>query len=378
MAVSISLDKVVDVTVELSNPTFISSNFSLGLIIGNSAVLTAQNRVKVYDASTYDKQMITDGFKTTDPEYLAAVAYFSQNPTPASVAIGVQLAASGDVAAETPVQAFNACRGVNEDFYGVAFTAALEKSDILAVAAAIAASSVPTVFFYQTDDANCLQPSTENVLASVQTKNYNNVVGFYSTQNYLSVAAMGLFSGMNSLEPNSAYTMAFKSLVGFNPEEVGTAGMDAIESYNGNCYGQFGGRYNFIYPALAASGLHIDEVFTVDAAHFEIQQNVIAGLISRRKVPQTDNGMGEIVSFITTACEVLADAGFVASGIWTGPTVMDLNTGDAIPGGYMIQYGSLAGQTAADRAKRVTPPIYVALKLSGAIEHVVVRVFVNQ
>ena len=36
---SISMDKIVDVSVEVSNPSSIVSNFNLGLIIGNSTVI---------------------------------------------------------------------------------------------------------------------------------------------------------------------------------------------------------------------------------------------------------------------------------------------------------------------------------------------------
>lgn len=378
MATSVSLDKIVDLTVELSNPAFISSNFSMGLIIGNSAVLTADNRVKIYSAATYKQQMVADGFTTDSPEYLAASAYFSQLPTPSSVAIGVQLAADGDTPAETPVQAYNACRAVNEDAYGVAFTAELTDAEILALAAEIASGNIPTVLFCQTDDTNCLQTGTDNVMKSLQDKSYDKVCCMYATQSYECIAVLGLFSGMNSLEPNSAYTMSYKNLVGFNPEQVGTAGVTALESYNGNTFCRFGGRYNFLYPMVVSSGLHLDEVFTVDAAHFLIQNGVVAGIAGRRKIAQTDDGMGEIVAFVTDGCEKMADAGFIASGVWNGPPVMNLNTGDAIIGGYLIQHQSMAEQSAADRAKRISPPVYVCLKLSGAIEHVLIRVYVNQ
>ena len=51
---SVSLNVIVDVNVEVSNPTTISSDFNLGLVIGNSTVLTAQNRVRLY--STYPRK----------------------------------------------------------------------------------------------------------------------------------------------------------------------------------------------------------------------------------------------------------------------------------------------------------------------------------
>ena len=39
---------------------------------------------------------------------------------------------------------------------------------------------------------------------------------------------------------------------------------------------------------------------------------------------------------------------------------------------------SIANQSALDRSERVSPPIYVALLSTGAIEHVVVSVYVNR
>ena len=45
---SISMDKIVDVSVEVSNPSSIVSNFNLGLIIGNSTVINAKTRYKEY------------------------------------------------------------------------------------------------------------------------------------------------------------------------------------------------------------------------------------------------------------------------------------------------------------------------------------------
>ena len=58
--------------------------------------------------------------------------------------------------------------------------------------------------------------------------------------------------------------------------------------------------------------------------------------------------------------------------------VMSLNPGDAIENGYYIEAESVASQSPADRATRVSPPIYVALLATGAIEHVVINVIVER
>ena len=58
--------------------------------------------------------------------------------------------------------------------------------------------------------------------------------------------------------------------------------------------------------------------------------------------------------------------------------MLNLNTGDAVPDGFMIQSDTVASRTAAEKVSRVAPPIYVALISSGAIEHVVIDVYVER
>ena len=57
---------------------------------------------------------------------------------------------------------------------------------------------------------------------------------------------------------------------------------------------------------------------------------------------------------------------------------MNLKTGDALSTGYMVLADTLANQSQADRDARKSPPIYVAVKMAGAIEHVVIGIVVNR
>lgn len=61
--------------------------FNQGLIIGNSNVLPASSRVRQYLSTA---AMLSDGFTTNSPEYIAAQLYFSQSPAPTFVWIGLQ------------------------------------------------------------------------------------------------------------------------------------------------------------------------------------------------------------------------------------------------------------------------------------------------
>lgn len=366
------MNNIVDISVEISDPTTITSNFNLGLIIGSSNVITSSERIKKYQYSTWQVQMVADGFTTESPEYLAVQAYFAQSPVSGSVLVGVK---GSD---ESLLVAVQMCRAANEEWYGFCCADETLDTQIPEIAQAIEAFSIPTIFFFQTKDVNCLKASSANVLKTIQEAKYKRTCGNYFTNKYEVSALLGVFCGLNSMQANSAYTMAFKSLVGFEAESIDNAQLVNLQSYNGNTYVSVGRTYKLYLQGVTADGTHIDEVFLIDAAKFLIQENTVAGLVSRRLVPQTEAGLNTIITFIMNGCEALAQMGVIATGIWTGDAVKDLSTGDSVPGGYVIMADTIASQSAADREKRVTPPIYVCLKGSGAIEHVVIRVYVNR
>ena len=55
-----------------------------------------------------------------------------------------------------------------------------------------------------------------------------------------------------------------------------------------------------------------------------------------------------------------------------------LSTNDYLPDGYLALADSLETQSAADRAARKAPNIYLPIKLAGAIQSVVVSINVNR
>lgn len=370
---SVSLNNIIDINVQTSGNVSTSVDFGVGLIIGNSKKLTAEKRVVVYNKETWQTQMTTDGFSTSDPEYKAANAYFSQSPSPDKVCIGVKLSTDS-----TDMDALNACRQFNNDWFAFCFCYEIEDTEKPSIAEAVEAFSSPAVYIYQTNDENCLTTGKENVLKSMNKASYEHAVGFYSTQDYFSAAVLGLYSGLNSTDANSAYTITFKTVVGFVAESVTDSQYDAILSYSGNVYANFANRYSFIYPGISANGLYMDELYFIELAKYLIQNSTIDGLVSQLKVPQTESGMNQIITFINQACNKLLSIGFIATGIWNGSQILDLYTGMAVTNGYLVQAESINSQSIADRQARVTPPIYVALKSSGAIQSVVIRVFINR
>lgn len=367
-----SLNNIVDVNVQVSNPTAISTKFNLGLIIGDSAALE-NTKFKIYSKATYATEMVTDGFATTDPEYKAATIYFSQNNAPSEVAIG---AITDD---NTAAQTFTYLRGLNANWYTFCFVnSAFSDADGSAVAALVEASEIPTMFICYSSDSKCIQDGTTNLCKTIHDGKYTRTFAFYSTDADIAPAMVGMISGLNTMLDNSAYTAAYKTLVGVDAMDLTDAQLITLTGYNGNTYCKFGNTYEFTYPCISGGDYHIDEIYFIDVAKYLIQNSTVAGLVSKRKVPQTEDGVATITSFVSSACDRINSIGLISGGIWKGDAIKGLSYGDAVQNGYYIQSDTIADQSQEDRAARKSPTIYVALLGSGAIEHVVISVYINR
>lgn len=81
---------------------------------------------------------------------------------------------------------------------------------------------------------------------------------------------------------------------------------------------------------------------------------------------------------LKVVCEDMNNVGFISAGVWKSDDILGLSYGDTLPKGYMIQSQPIDEQSQADRDARKAPPIYVSLKLAGAIHHVTVQCDVNR
>lgn len=99
----LSLSNIVDISVQVSPTAAAAQSFNIGLFIGPSTVIPstgANSRVRLYTSA---QAMLADGFIGTEPEYLAAQIYFSQEPAPYQIAIGRQDAtALNTITIDTP------------------------------------------------------------------------------------------------------------------------------------------------------------------------------------------------------------------------------------------------------------------------------------
>ena len=109
---TLPLSDIVDVSVNVGPVAQVRTNFNLGLIIGQSTIISASDRVKTYSKLG---DMTADGWTGNEPEYLAAQLYFSQTPQPGHIAVG-RWVNTGETP-ETAVAAVTACRNTNAEWY---------------------------------------------------------------------------------------------------------------------------------------------------------------------------------------------------------------------------------------------------------------------
>jgi len=88
---TLPLSNIVDVIVEVSPIAPPVPTFNQGLIVGSSPVIPSfggvNNRIRQYQSTA---AMLSDGFSTNSPEYIAAQIYFSQSPAPQFLWVGRQ------------------------------------------------------------------------------------------------------------------------------------------------------------------------------------------------------------------------------------------------------------------------------------------------
>lgn len=368
----LSLNDIVNVVVSLSPVAAVRSGFNLGLIIGDSDVIPKADRVRTY---TSTDAMIDDGFDLTDPEVIAAQLYFNANgrSKPTRVAIGVW----DSTGAETALEAVQACRAANSDWYGFTVLDAL-KADIQDVAAYTESAKPASAYFYTTADADVLAGTAGNIMETLKGLKYRRTLGQYSKTNYAVASILGYAMGANTGLINSAYTLAYKSEVGVATEDLTDSQVTDIKGVNGNVYINRGATYDVFEQGVMADGTPFDEIINLDMLSNNIQLAVMDLLTGYPKIPQTEDGVSLLINAINRPCSNARNIGFIAPGVWNAPSILDLSTGDMLSAGYLIMAESVASQSQADREARKAPPIYVCIKLAGAIEHVVINVQVNR
>lgn len=362
----LKIDDIVNVIVSTAGASTAREGFNIGLIVGKSTRITAEDRCKTYSSAS---DMLDDGFVETDPEYKAALLYFSQDPAPSKVVVGLC------AESETWAQAITACRAINSTWYAVYCAGADRLTSAEHQAVAAYAESIVACYFFDDNSEEAVSTEETDVFSVLKKLSYKRYFPLYSGTMYAGAASMGFAMGANDGTANSAFTMCHKTLVGVVADDLSETQVAALQSKNANYYIVRGGTYNVLERGLAGNGVWFDELLGLDQLAYDIQINCMDVLTkTKTKIPYTDAGSLQFVLACNEACEGAANRGFLAAGIWDGASVLNLEKGDTLTTGYMCQAEPVANQTAADKSQRICPPIYACVNLAGAMHSATIKI----
>lgn len=377
---TLSLSKDVDVTVNLSPRALPRNGFNIGMILGKTKVIDQATRIKAY---ADPDEMLEDGFALTDPLYLGAVQYFNQQDNLGASLSEIYIGAVCNTAeAEQPevyedyVTALKACREKSSAWYGFTTCEVISDTDNEAIADAVETMEA-TIFLGVTKTDTAKTDVSTNIIAKLNAKKYDRTLMVWHENELFGCGLLGYAMGANTGLVNSAYSLKFKQITGQVASNLSTTEVNAIEKYYGNCYvtrasAQF-------EQGTAVSGTWFDEIINLDKLVNDIQLNVYDLLYSLPKEPQTEAGHAEIAGVIGQACEQARKIGFIGENLkWRRTSILDLQKGDVLPTGYLIQWEDVNDQADADRDARKAQPFYVCINLAGAIHSLVIQVNVSR
>lgn len=366
---TLSLDDVVNVTINLSPHSAVRNGFHLSMLLGDSDVVKKNTRVAVF--SSLDS-MIEAGFTAKMPEYKAAQIYFAQSSHPSKVAIGFW-----DSTNESLAEAIAACRVASREWYGVVPLGNVQNGtfamplmeEIIRATGAVEACAPPTVMFAAVDN---------EAMIALRKLSYRRTLGVVTTDTNKPVGILGWAMGANTGLANSAYTLKFKKIVGTLVDPLTQAQVSDAKAAYGNVYVNRGATYDWFEDGTMADGTWFDEIINLDMLSNNIQLSVCELLNKAKKVPQTEAGVLQIINAFLPDLDQAVRTGFAAPGIWTAPGFLTLEQGDALEKGYLVLSEAVDDQAQAEREARMAPPIYIALKLAGAIHCVMIQINVNR
>lgn len=307
--------------------------------------------------------------------------------TDVSGLLGLTSAAGGrtvaGIAAETFTTAVNYFINQWVDWYSLtdATTVQPASSDVLSAAQAIQAATVARIYGTTSQDPNCLNgASTTDLAAILSGANLSRTFLQYSSTDANAAASiLGRLATVNFQGVQTTLTIKFQQEPGITAESLTETQAAALKAKKCNVFTSYNNNTAIVQEGVMCNGYFIDEIFGTDWLQNAIQTGVYNRLYTAgTKVPQTNPGVTRLLG----ACEIVMDQadqnGLCAPGVWTGPDIGPVTTGQTLPKGYLCFAQSVDDQDQASREARIAPPITVLCKLAGAIHFANVAVNVNR
>lgn len=377
MPQGLPVSNVASVDIIMSPRAAAGLNFGSLLILGSATIIPLTERIRLYTSAA----SIGTDFGTNSEEYLAAVAYFSQSPTPSQVYVGrwaKTLAAAEVGKVETLLDGVNACLGFTSWYgLGVTYDADRKDDDLLPVCAAIESSSLSRILAVTTKNTDALLTTVNtNIASKVKAAKYSRTfVQYSSTSNYGAISAFGRAFTVDFNGFGTTITLKFKQEPGITYESLTPAQAAALDAKSCNVYVYYANDTAILQQGVMGNGDFFDERHGLDWLQNYVQTNLFNLLYtSGTKVPQTDAGNTRIMANVEASMDQAVNNGLIAPGVWNGGQIGQLSPGDTLTKGYYVYMPAISSQAQADREARKSVPVQVACKLAGAIHYASVQI----
>lgn len=360
-----TMDQIVQVTITRETKPVSQQGFGTILIVGPNA--TFLGRIQYYTDLASIAADLTGG--TSDPEYLAAEAIFSQNPRVLRVAIGRK-----DVGDADYTVALNTIVLENPDWYGVilASRTITDQEDVMDwVQANERLCSMATAGTDQgggvidiIDEADGVDDSSIAYYAKNGSLDRTSV--FYSATAVTKYADAAYLGTILPLTPGS-YTGAFKSLSAIPVDTLTQTQSQNVHDKFANTFEEIG-ENNIVLLGYVSTGEYTDIIVFQDWLKARITENVFSVLVNQLKVPYTDAGIAAIQSALIQVLQLGLDNGGISPFAYDSST-----TPPAQIGGYITSVPALAGIPAIDKTSRTLNNVNFTAWLAGAIHKVVIE-----
>lgn len=315
---------------------------------GITNVRTPAVRTKSYASLT----AVAVDFATTDPEYLAAVDFFAQNPHPATMKIG-RIVNGNDWSDELTL-----INNADSDWYFLVITSktAADIKDIAALA-----ETMTKLFLNSSADPNIHDSAVSSDLAAFfENLEYVRTVTMFNELAANTYPDVAWVSDRASLSPYKA-TWNFKTLVGITPSTTLTDAQRAtiLETKNANGYFSVGGR-SITRVGQVASGQFIDDIWGRDYLESQMTAAVFDVLANADKIPYTDKGAAAIEGAIRATLDEAIAGGYLVDSAADGS---DLYGGQP----YEVIMGTAVSKGTVNKGNRIWTDITFRAERAGAI-----------
>jgi hypothetical protein len=285
---------------------------------------------------------------------------------------------------ETLLQAATACRAANTSWYGLAVNSPTI-TDNLELSEWADPLWQNTRYYPFSINANIPNGVANNLALQLQALKLR-VLGIYATtQNglfpnniYAAAGLMGVEMGLNTGLAGSFFTTAYKQIAGIAPEPLTQTQYNNIVNQGFNAYCNFS-PYQFVQPGFMSNGAPSYLWLFLAVLVANIQLNELAVLADNPAVAQTNADEQLLINAANNACQLLANIGFIAGGIWEGASIsivgVSMQNGQALPTGWSTQAQPYAQQSTADRDAGKAQPLYVFVITAGAVQSLVIGVY---